>query len=101
MMIPYTPSEEIANRYRMPTLMSAITSPSPTGITAQATIASTKVSIGAMMNTTRLAPAGRIVSLANSFRPSASGCSRPNGPTLAGPVRSCMPAITLRSASVR
>ncbi len=82
----------------MPTLISATTSPSPNGITAQATRLSRKVSIGASMNTTRLAPDGMIVSLTSSLRPSAIGCSRPNGPTTIGPCLSCMAPITLRSA---
>ena len=46
----------------MPTLMSAIAQPSFTGITAQAIIASAKVSIGAIRNSSRLEPAGMIVS---------------------------------------
>ena len=45
--------------------------------------------------------AGMIVSLKNSFTPSAIGCSRPNGPTTFGPLRSCIHPMTLRSASVR
>ena len=82
----------------MPTLMSAITRPSPKGITAQPIMPSVKVSIGASRKTTRFAPEGRMVSLKNSLRPSASGCSRPKGPTTLGPLRSCMAPITLRSA---
>ena len=78
--------------------MSAITQPSSNGITAQATSASMKVSIGAMRNSTRLAPDGMMVSFISSFRPSANGCSRPNGPTTLGPLRSCIAASTLRSA---
>ncbi len=82
----------------MPTLMSASTQPSSNGMTAQPMRLRMKVSIGAATNTTRLAPAGRIVSLNSSLTPSAIGCSRPNGPTTLGPLRSCMAAITLRSA---
>ncbi len=59
-----------------------------------------KVSIGASRKTTRLAPAGRMVSLASSFTPSANGCSRPKGPTTFGPLRICIAAMTLRSAKV-
>src|SRR6266581_6168464 len=36
MMMPYTASEEMANMYKIPTLISAITQPTLTGITAQA-----------------------------------------------------------------
>ena len=39
-----------------------------------------KVTIGASRKTTLLAPVGTTVSLTNSLSPSASGCSRPNGP---------------------
>jgi hypothetical protein len=57
--------------------MSASTMPGPNGITAQPTSARMNVTIGAMMKTTRLAPVGITVSLTNSLRPSAKGCSRP------------------------
>ena len=72
----------------------------PSGITAQATRASVKVSTGANRNTARLAPDGMIVSFISSLRPSAIGCSRPNGPTTLGPLRSIMAARTLRSYQV-
>ena len=81
--------------------MSAITSPSPNGITAQATSAKMKVSIGARMNTALLAPAGRMVSLTISFSASANGWNMPKGPTTFGPLRSCMKPMTRRSARVR
>ena len=57
--------------------MSASTRPSPNGITAQPISARMKVTIGASRNTTLLAPDGITVSLTNSLRPSAKGCSRP------------------------
>ena len=82
----------------MPTLMSAIAQPSFTGMTAQAIIARQKVSIGAMRNSSRLEPAGMIVSFMIIFSASANGCSRPNGPTTFGPLRNCIAARTLRSA---
>ena len=81
--------------------MSARTQPRSKGITAQATSASIKVSIGARRKTTRLAPAGMIVSLVSSFSPSAIGWNKPKGPTTFGPLRICMDAMTLRSASMR
>jgi hypothetical protein len=56
-----------------------------------------KVTIGAARKTMRFAPEGMIVSLTSSLRPSAKGCSRPNGPTRLGPMRICIAAITLRS----
>src|SRR5258708_5291519 len=69
----------------MPTLMSASTMPLSKGITAQATRLSTKVSIGAMTKTTRLAPLGMMVSLCSRLMPAAIGRSRPKGPTTLGP----------------
>ena len=81
----------------MPTLMSAITQPSSNGTTAQAISAVMKVIIGAIRNSTVLALDGMIVSFSSSFRPSAKGCSRPNGPTTLGPRRSWIEAQTLRS----
>ena len=82
----------------MPTLISAIAQPSFTGITAQAIIARPKVSIGAIRNSSRLEPAGMMVSFISIFSASANGCSRPNGPTTFGPLRNCIAARTLRSA---
>ena len=82
----------------MPTLISANTMPTSNGITAQATKAREKVMEGAAINTPRLAPAGMMVSFKNSLRPSAIGCSNPNGPTTLGPRLSCMAPITFRSA---
>ncbi len=78
--------------------MSAMTTPTPNGMTAQAMSESTKVRIGASTKTTRLAPLGITVSFRKSFRPSAIGCNRPKGPTTLGPMRSCAAASTLRSA---
>ena len=78
--------------------MSAIAQPSFTGITAQAIIASPKVSIGAIRNSNRFAPDGMMVSFISILIASAKGCSRPNGPTTFGPLRNCIAARTLRSA---
>ena len=80
--------------------MSAIAQPLATGITAQATIARMKVSIGAQMNSTRLAPEGMIVSFISILPASAKAWNRPNGPTTLGPLRSWIAASTLRSATV-
>ena len=85
----------------MPTLISAIAQPSFTGITAQASMASMKVSIGAKRNRSLLAPVGTMVSLSSILSASAKGCSKPKGPTTLGPRRICIAASTLRSASVR
>lgn len=77
--------------------MLEITTPRSNGITAHATRLSVKVTIGAKMKTTRLAPLGITVSLSNSLSPSAKGCSSPNRPTTFGPLRNCEKAKTLRS----
>ena len=82
----------------MPTLMSAIAQPSFTGITAQASMASMKVSMGANMKRSRFAPEGTMVSFITALIASAKGWSSPNGPTTFGPRRSCIAASTLRSA---
>ncbi len=53
--------------------MSAIAQPLFTGITAQATIASPKVSIGAIRNSRGLLPDGMTVSFISIFSASANG----------------------------
>ena len=58
-------------------------------------MASEKVSIGAIRNSTRLAPTGTTVSFISILMASAMGCSRPNGPTTLGPLRNWMAASTL------
>jgi hypothetical protein len=50
MIIPYTPRDDTASKYKAPKLIFTNTSPSPTGITAQAIIAITKVILGAKKN---------------------------------------------------
>ena len=44
---------------------------------------------------------GRTGSLINSFTPSATGWSRPWGPTMLGPLRNCMYPRVFRSRRVR
>ena len=85
----------------MPTLMSASTTPALNGITAHAIKARTKVTIGAIKNTTLFAPVGTMVSLSTILMRSAKDCRRPKGPTTLGPRRSWAAAITLRSAQTR
>jgi len=81
--------------------MSEITQPSLNGITAQAISAMTSVTIGAIRNTARSAPAGKITSLTMYFRKSAKLCSRPKAPTTLGPRRIITAAQILRSAYIR
>ena len=88
MITPYTSSEETAKTNRIATFTSARTQPSLNGITAHATIARTKLSIGASMKTNRSAPAGTTISFSTYFRKSAKDCSTPKAPTTLGPLRS-------------
>ena len=67
--------------------MSAMPQPSFIGMTAQAIMASMKVSIGANRNRPRFAPDGMMVSLLTILMASAKGWNRPNGPTTFGPFR--------------
>lgn len=46
--------------------------------------------MGVIMNRSGEEVEGRMGSLINSFTPSATGCSRPKGPTMFGPFRACM-----------
>lgn len=46
--------------------------------------------MGVMMKRSGEEVVGRMGSLMNSFTPSATGCRRPNGPTMLGPFRACM-----------
>ena len=55
---------------------------------------------GAKKKTTLSAARGMMSSLNASFRPSASDCSRPNGPTWLGPGRTCIRATTRRSNQI-
>ena len=52
--MPYTPNDETANKYKIPTLMSAITCVLLNGITAHATKAKVIVTIGAKIKITLL-----------------------------------------------
>ena len=97
MITPYTSSEDTAKTNRIATLMSDRTHVSLNGITAQARIASTKLSIGARKNTGRSAPAGTTISLTTYFSASATDCSSPKAPTTFGPRRIWTAAQILRS----
>ena len=67
MMMPYTPSDETAKMYRMPTFRSDTTQPGANGITAQAMKARTTVMIGARMKTALSAPEGMTTSLSTNL----------------------------------
>jgi hypothetical protein len=79
---------------------SAKTTPSPYGITPHVNKAKVKAITGAIKNITKLACVGNIVSLVNSFTPSAKGCKRPHTPTTLGPTLNCIEANIFRSANV-
>jgi hypothetical protein len=59
------------------------------------------VSVGANTNKNFLAPPTISRSLITSLSPSASGCKKPQNPTVPGPRLRCIPAITFLSASVK
>src|SRR4051794_14147371 len=96
-MMPYTPIDVIASRYKRPALMLASTPFSSNGITAHAANAGVSASNGASTNSSLLDFAGIRYSLSNSLNTSANVCSRPAGPTLFGPMRTCIQPSTLRS----
>jgi len=88
----------MARMNNRPASMSARTSQSENGTTAQAAKAGIKVSIGASTNRNLFALLGMMISFSNSLNTSANGWNRPFGPTRFGPTRACMKPITLRSA---
>jgi hypothetical protein len=81
--------------------MSDSTTSGANGITAQAATAGMIISTGASRNSPLFAFDGRIISFIISLMPSATGCSRPSGPTRLGPMRIWIQPMTLRSHSVR
>ena len=72
----------------------------PTGTTAKATKAGTTERYGASLKVKESAWSGSRSSLKTSLVPSASVCSRPQGPARLGPMRLCMSEITLRSNQI-
>ena len=96
--IPYTPNDETAKRYKIPTLISARTKSSPNGITAHDIHANVIVPTGANTNTSLFELAGIIISLKIYFNASANDWNKPNGPTTLGPLRFCTKAQTLLSS---
>ena len=69
-------------------------------MTAQETRAKVKDNIGEKTKIHIFAACGMTVSLAKSFKASANGCNSPKNPTMFGPRRRCIAAITLRSNKV-
>lgn len=66
---------------------SATTIPNPKGTTAQPNTLKTNVKYGLNTKSRALARFGIIISLIINFKPSAKGCSKPQGPTTLGPKR--------------
>ena len=95
---PYTPREETAKRYIIPTLISETTNPGAKGMTAHPAKLKTIVIMGASIKTILLEPLGIIFSFVISFKASAKLCSKPNGPTTFGPLLNCIKAKTFLSA---
>ena len=96
-----TLSDDRANTYSTPRRKSTSIAPSPMGNTIQPAIARPKVKIGEIRKISTLALLGRIDSLTNSLRPSASGWKRPKKPTIFGPWRRWRAARIWRSYSVK
>ena len=71
------------------------------GKTAQPIKLKIKVNIGAIKNITIFELLGKIVSLTNSFSPSANGCNRPKKPITLGPFLLCIIPIIFLSAIVK
>lgn len=75
--IPYTPTDEIAIVYRIPSEKSVSARPLPNGITAQPIRLNTRLIIGARKNRLFVACCGIIISFTTSLSASANGCSVP------------------------
>src|ERR1700722_10293892 len=77
--------------------MSASTAFCENGITAHAANAGTSAISGAIMKSSLLDCDGTKYSLNRSLNTSANVCANPAGPTLFGPMRTCIQPSTLRS----
>ena len=75
--IAYTPTEESANISNTPKETSVRTWETPKGVIAQTSKLKVKAKIGAKKYKNKLTWLGIIISLENSFNPSARGCSKP------------------------
>lgn len=84
----YTARLDIVSRNSRPRLRSARGNGRGRGV--QIVSASSRASMGVVMNKRGEDVDGWMGSLINSFTPSATGCRRPNGPTMFGPFRACM-----------
>lgn len=84
----YTARLDIASKNRRPRLRSARGNGRGRGV--QIVSASRRASRGVMVNRSGEDVDGWMGSLMNSFTPSATGCRRPNGPTMLGPFRACI-----------
>lgn len=84
----YTARLDMARRNSKPRFKSVREKGSGRGI--QIVIARRRARMGVMMKRKGEAVDGWMGSLMNSFTPSATGCRRPNGPTMLGPFRACM-----------
>lgn len=86
--IEYTARLDMANINKMPRFM--LMSGYGMGSGTHMISASDSAKIGAIINMEMDDVRGRRGSLVNSFRASAMGWSSPNGPTMLGPLRSCI-----------
>ena len=86
--IEYTAKLDMASRKRRPKFRSARGKGRGRGV--QIVIAKRRASMGVMMKRRGEEVDGRIGSLISNFTPSATGCNRPKGPTMFGPLRDCI-----------
>lgn len=75
--IPYTPIEEMASEYRIPSEKSVSVIPLPNGITPQPSRLKIRLTIGARKNRLLVECCGITVSLTTSLRASENGCMIP------------------------
>ena len=91
------PSDVMASRNSTPALALDSTTPWSKGTIAHTASAGITDSSGAVKYKNRLALVGMMISLIRSLVTSANACSKPNGPILFGPMRTCIQPSTLRS----
>ena len=95
--MPKIPKEDTPRMKRRPMLMSLMKKFPANGMTEKTAKAAVTLIAGASKKTNLSAPAGIMSSLRRSLMPSATGWSRPQGPTRMGPSLACMKERTLRS----
>ena len=86
-----------ANINNKPALILEMIKYSDSGITDQTISDGTNINIGAVRKIPLLAFVGIMISLDTNLSTSAIGCSKPDGPTLIGPILDCIKPIIFLS----